>query len=649
MIPAPKPLAPPVIYGLLLSVLLVSAPHADHLPPWVTALCLMTLLWRTFLARRNLPLPNHWLLLAITVGGIAGLLIVYHTLFGQEAGVTLLVMLTSLKMMETRTARDATLVIYLACFDIITNFFYSQDIPTALFMLVTLLVIVTTWLHLQGAGLALKPRLRIAVVMLAQSIPLMLALFILFPRVQGPLWGLPQDDLAKTGLSDTMSPGSISKLSLSDEIAFRVAFKGTPPMREQMYWRGPVLSDYDGQTWTAGKGQTGRKPQLDAMSAQVEYSVMLEPHYKTWLFALEMPSRLPPAASMTYDFQLRQKDPVSSRLQYDVQSQLSYRANAEEDSFQLRYTLRLPGGLNPQARQLAQEWRTTYGTDEAIMLAALRHFNQQGFAYTLEPPPLGANAVDDFLFITRKGFCEHYASAFVFLMRAAGVPARVVTGYQGGELNDVGGYYIVRQSDAHAWAEVWLQGRGWVRVDPTAAVSPARVQSGLAAAVPGGGAQPLFGRPSSGWLLKLRLNLDLIAYHWNQWVLGYDSGRQFSLLSKLGLSDISWQKLALELAGVLALLIGLFALLMLRRLYAHTGDKTWGLYLKFCRKLEKAGVARAPHEGPHDFAARAARLLPGHAGAIADITARYVSLRYGQDAAPGALHALRRTIAAFKL
>ena len=642
-------LTTPVIYGIVLSVLMVSAPHAQHLPPWVSALCAAALLWRAYLARYNLALPKRWLLHIITIGGIGGLLIEFHTLFGQEAGVTLLVMLTSLKLIELRTARDAVLMIYLASFIIITNFFYSQSIPTALFMLATLLAIVTTWLHLQSSGLTLKPRLRIAALLLAQSIPLMLVLFILFPRVQGPLWGMPEQGLARTGLSDTMSPGSIAKLSLSDEIAFRVTFKGNPPLREQMYWRGVVLSEYDGHTWTRSRGQTGKAPQLDNLSNPVDYSVMLEPHDKTWLFALEMPTHVSIPSAMTSDFQLRQKERVTSRLRYDVQSHLSYRANASEEPFVLRYDALLPRGLNPRARELAEEWRKTYGKDETIMLAALQYFNKQGFVYTLEPPQLGANGIDDFLFLTRQGFCEHYSGAFVFLMRAAGIPARVVAGYQGGELNTLGNYYIVRQSDAHAWAEVWLQGRGWVRVDPTAAVSPARVRSGLAAAVPNNAALPLMTRTTSPWLLKLRFNLDLIAYQWNQWVLGYDTERQFSFLSRLGMTDISWRKLALQMASLMALLIGLFALLMLRRLYAHRTDEAQRLYLKFCRKLQKAGVARAAHEGPQDFAMRAANAKPDRALAIFDITQLYVALRYGQSADAEGLQALRRKVSAFEL
>jgi protein-glutamine gamma-glutamyltransferase len=541
-------------------------------------------------------------------------------------------------------------VIFLACFIIVTNFFYSQTIVTTLYMLATLLVIVTTWLHLQSAGMRLGPRLRAAGLLLAQGIPLMLVLFVLFPRVPGPLWGMPHDDLARTGLTDTMSPGSIAKLSLSDDIAFRVKFKDTPPLHEQMYWRGPVLAAYDGQSWTAGKGRTGRAPKIDDTSALVNYSVMLEPNYKTWLFALEMPVRVSVPAAMAYDFQLRQREPVSSREQYDVQSALTYRANVEEDPFLLRYALQLPEGIDPRARQLAAGWRAQYRSDEAVMLAALRYFNQERFSYTLDPPPLaGFNTIDAFLFDTRQGFCEHYASAFVFLMRAAGIPSRVVTGYQGGEFNALGDYFIVRQSDAHAWAEIWLAGRGWVRVDPTAAVSPARVRGGLAAAIPNAAQLPLMERTSSAWLLRIKFNLDMVAYQWNLWVLGYDSMKQMAFLGKLGMADVTWRKLAFYMLGLMGSLVATFALLMLWRLYERRTDEAQRLFLRFCRKLEKAGIRRDAHEGPRDFAARAAERLPRHAAAIADITARYVALRYEPGAPAEALNALRRTIAAFKL
>lgn len=637
--------------GLVLAVFMVSAPHVAHLPVWVSVVSALALAWRAFIARRGLALPPRWLRLAITLAGIAGVLAKYHTLYGQEVGVTLLVLFTALKLLETRDTRDATVVVYLSCFIIVTNFFYSQTILTALYMLVTLLVIVSAWLHLQSPGLARRARLRTSLLLLAQSIPLMLVMFILFPRVQGPLWGLPHDDLSQTGLTDTMSPGSMSRLSLSNEIAFRVTFKGMAPLREQMYWRGPVLSAFDGRNWTIGHGRAAHPPQLADTSNTVEYRVLMEPNYKRWLFALEMPGFISVQSEVSEDFQLRRNKPVTSRIQYDAYSYLGYRANVKEDPFVLRYDLQLPPGIDPRSRQLAQGWRDKYkGNPNTIMLAALDYFHRQGFVYTLQPPPLpGRDVVDEFMFGTRQGFCEHYASAFVFLLRAAGVPARVVTGYQGGQFNNLGGYYIVRQSDAHAWAEVWLPGRGWVRADPTAAVSPARLEAGLDGSVQGDDARSALDRKPPAWLLRLRFNFDLVAYQWDQWVLGYDSDRQFALLKRLGMADVSWRSLGLYLVGGLALLIGLFALLMLRGLYTGRVDAAQRQYLKFCRKLARAGATRAPHEGPRDFAARAARLLPAQAAAIEGITARYLRLRYGREVLPGELQALRRSIGAFKL
>ncbi len=639
----------PLIYGLLACVLLVSAPHAAHLPVWVSVLCAVLLGWRAYLARSGGQLPPYWLLLAITLAGMAGITIGFHTLFGREVGVTMLILLAALKLLELRSVRDAAVVIYLACFIIITNFFYSQSIPTALFMLATLLVIMATWVHLQTGALALRQRLRIAAALLLQAIPLMLVLFVFFPRVQGPLWGLPQDAYGSSGPDDRMSPGSLSKLSLSDAVAFRVMFSGKPPPRAQMYWRGPVLWEFDGRTWTPGRAAGSGVALLDSLNDPTDYTVTLEPHNKTWLFALEMPTRISVSAGMTADFQLWQKSPVNTRLRYNAHSQLSYRANAEEEQFQLQRALRIPPGLNPRARKLAAEWRASGNSEEAVIRAALNHFNRENFQYTLEPPLLGLNTVDDFLFETRKGFCEHYASGFVFLMRAAGIPARVVTGYQGAEYNDLGNYYIVRQSDAHAWAEVWLQGKGWVRVDPTAAIAPERVRRGLAAAMPDSASLPFLVRMQSPLLLKLRYNLDALTNQWNQWVLGYDPERQFAFLTRLGMESITLQKMALDMLAGVALLVGLFAMLMLRRLTARNNDAVQALYLKFCRKLEKGGVVRAAHEGPQDFAGRAMRLKPQHTGAIRDITSRYLALRYGGQTDSGALSALRRAIAAFKL
>ncbi|MDP2852386.1 MAG: DUF3488 and transglutaminase-like domain-containing protein, partial [Gallionella sp.] len=583
-----------LIYGLLLSILMVIAPHADHLPLWVSALCAALLVWRAYLTYTGNPLPKRWLLLLVTLASVGGILISFHTLFGREAGVTLLILLATLKFMELRSPRDATVLVYLACFIIITNFFYSQSIPTALYMLATLLVIVTTWVHLYAQTIALKPRSRIAATLLLQAIPLTLVLFILFPRVQGPLWGLPQDAFASSGLDDKMAPGSLSRLILSDEVAFRVSYADKPPRREQMYWRGPVLWHFDGRTWTPGRTAATVAPQFTDITQPIDYSVTLEPHNKTWLFALDVPERISVPANLTYDFQVVQNEPVKARLRYEARSHLSYRANLREAERQIQRALQLPPSLNPQALQLAADWRaqavaqTGGANDAAIVRAALAYFRQQNFQYTLEPPPLGIHGVDDFLFETRQGFCEHYASAFVFLMRAAHIPARVVTGYQGGEFNELGNYYIVRQSDAHAWTEVWLAGQGWVRIDPTAAIAPARVQRGLSAAVMNNAALPFMARNPPQWLLNLRLNWDTLANQWNQWVLGYNSERQFAFLTRLGMESVTWQKMAMNMAAGVGLLVALFALFMLRHLFARRPDKVQAAWLKLCRRLAKA-------------------------------------------------------------
>lgn len=642
-------LTAPLIYGLVACILLVSAPHADHLPLWISTVCVALLAWRTYLTYSGNSLPPRWLLLGITVACVLAIAFTFRTLFGREVGVTLLILLSTLKLLELRAVRDATVLIYLSCFIIITNFFYSQSIPTALFMLFTLLVIMATWVNLQTGDLELKPRLRIAGVLLLQAIPLSLIIFVLFPRVQGPLWGMPQDAYASSGLSDTMAPGTLSKLSLSDAVAFRVAFNDKVPPREQMYWRGPVLWDFDGTNWKRGHNATLQRPALTDTSAPVEYTVTLEPHNKPWLFALDMPLKLSIPADIAPDFQMLSKTPVTARIRYNASSALNYRANLDEPPHQLQRALALPQGLNLRSRQLAALWREQSTGPEAVMRTALAYFGQQGFEYTLEPPLLGVNGVDDFLFTTKKGFCEHYAGSFVVLMRAAGIPARVVTGYQGGEFNALGGYYVLRQYDAHAWAEVWLQDRGWVRIDPTAAISPARVQNGLNAALPNNATLPFLARTQSPFLLNLRYNLDAFTNQWNQWVLGYDTERQFAFLTRLGMEDITWQKLAMNMLAGVALLVGIFTLVMLRRLATRQTDAVQAAWLKVCRRLEKAGLPRAPHEGAMDYAARVSAARPDLSEDIYDLAARYASLRYGGETEKDGLTAFRDAVRAFKL
>ncbi|MBI4193827.1 MAG: DUF3488 domain-containing transglutaminase family protein [Betaproteobacteria bacterium] len=629
---------------------MVAAPHAVRLPWWITLLALMIVLWRVYLGRARLELPRKWLLLIVVMGVTAGVYLNYRTLFGRDAGVALLVVMLALKLLETRSQRDAALVVFLGYFLVITNFLFSQTIPTALYLLACVWVITAAMIDLNytqpPAGY--RNQWRTAGGLLVHSVPLMLALFLFFPRVPGPLWGLPHDAYTGvTGLSDTMSPGSLIDLTLSDAVAFRVEFKSTIPEPGQLYWRGPVMWNFDGYTWTAARRNYYREPQFQARSAPIEYAVTIEPHNQRWLFAIDLPGRVPPRAAASSDFQLRSFAPVTSRQRYEMSSYLDARYGLDEGEAGLRRALALPPGTNPRTAEFARGLRGRFADDKALIAEVLSMFRNESFFYTLSPPQLGNDPVDDFLFSTRRGFCEHYASAFAVLMRAAGIPARIVTGYLGGEVNPVGNYMIVRQADAHAWTEVWIRGEGWVRVDPTAAVSPQRVQTGIAAAVPRTDPLPFMVRGDYALLRQLRLAWDSVANGWNQRVLGYNQDRQRRLLAQVGIDDATWRTLAIVLAGASGLIVLSLAPFMLRRLRTRIDDPVKRAYLAFCAKLRRKGLPRDPAEGPSDYAMRLARGRPDLVPAVTAITRLYVALRYGAETNPALVRDLQRRVREF--
>jgi transglutaminase-like putative cysteine protease len=475
----------------------------------------------------------------------------------------------------------------------------------------------------------------------------MLVLFLLFPRVSGPLWGLPQDAYSGvSGLSDTMSPGSLSSLSLSDAVAFRVRFDSGIPPPNARYWRGPVMFDFDGHTWSTSRFIYGT-PRVSKTGAPISYTVTLEPHNKRWLFALDVPARAVPHSATGADFQIRSFTPVTNRMRYEMASFLDYTYGTDENAMALNRARLLPPGSNPRTIELAQTLRREFPDDRALMREILSIFREQRFFYTLTPPLLGQNPVDEFLFNTRRGFCEHYASAFAVLMRAAGVPTRVVTGYLGGEVNELGDYLIVRQADAHAWVEVWFPDQGWVRVDPTAAVSPLRVEAGISAAVPRTDPLPMLVRGDFELLRQLRFTWDLMANSWNQWVLGYTPERQRQLLVGMGIDDTTWYTLTAIMLVLAAIIVVILALFMLRRLRTHVGDPARAVYLRFCEKLRRKGLARSADEGPIDYAQRLERARPDLASPVLAITRLYVGLRYGAHSDPGSLDQLRRHVREF--
>ncbi len=637
------------ILWLTAAFLLAGAPHLLRIPTWITALVIVIAGIRLLQLRMRFTLPFRWLPALIGVVAAAGILLQYRTLFGRDAGVSLLVIMLALKLLETRNQRDGMLLGFLGCFLLVTNFLHSQTIPTAIYMLgcAWLLVALLIAMQFTGPWPGWRRPVQRAGLLILQGVPLMLVLFLLFPRIQGPLWGLPQDAYAGlSGLSDNMSPGSLNSLILSDAIAFRASFNGGIPAPKDLYWRGPVLWDYDGRTWRAPR-VVQRTDDLPEGSGGIEYTVTVEPHNKRWLFALEFPGQRPRRSMVTRDMQLLSYTPVRSRMRYDMVSHLGGAYGADDDRGVLLRALRLPADSNPRTAVFAQELRRKFPDDRNLVAEVLTRFRNENFVYTLSPPLLGEHPVDEFLFGTRRGFCEHYASAFTVLMRAAGIPARVVTGYLGGEINPVGEYILVRQADAHAWAEVWLANTGWVRVDPTAAVSPLRVERGIALALPRTDPLPIFVRGDYALLQRMRLTWDSITYTWNQWVLGYTPDRQRLFLSRLGFSEATWQTLAVVLvicAGIAVLIGTVFAL---RDLRSAGADAVKAAYDRFCRKLARHGLQRSATEGPRNFAQRAGKLHPEWSDAIAEITGLSVALRYGGESRPDTLQALKQRVRAF--
>jgi len=613
--------------GLIVSLVIVVAPHTERVPWWLTLLTAALYLWRIALQRVRGALPSRWLLLAVAGAAMVGVYAEYHTVFGRNSGIALLLVFSGLKLLEARTQRDATVTAFLCYFLVVTNFLYTQSIPTALAMCVALLAITTTLVGLSAAQRPLRANLRSSVLLLAHAAPAALVLFLLFPRVQGPLWGLPQDAYTGImGLSDSMTPGMLARVAQSDSIAFRAEFTGQPPPEPLLYWRGPVLWDFDGRTWREGRPEFAPFT-APRGGAHYRYSVVLEPHNHHWLFALETAASLPPHARFTDDGQILSRTPVRSRIRYTVTSAINPVSDPREDPALLRRALALPRGFDPRAVALAEQWRHASSSDEQILRHAIAYFRDQRFVYTLDAAPLGRNSVDDFLFETRSGYCEYFSSAFVFLMRAAGVPARVVTGYQGGDLNPYDHYLTVRQSDAHAWAEVFLTGRGWIRVDPTALAVPDSIAGGARRAVPRGEPLPFLWRPQFEWLRGLRYQWEALSNRWNLWVLGYNPERQRELMRYFGMHDTDWRQLTAVLFTVLGALTAVLLVWSLRQLVRP--DPVQRAWHAFCRKLGARGFARGPHEGPRDFSERAAAGLPNAGAAIRRIGTLYIELRYG--------------------
>ena len=650
-----------VLYSLMAAGVVVVAPHALELPPWVVAVFAAGAAWRYLCERLSWPHPRRLLRTAITLLIIVVVFRQYHTLLGRDPGMALLIVLLGLKFLEIKTARDYIVSLFLFYLVILGSFLYSQTIWLGAWALLAIMVGTAALMHLiQPTGLALSPRLRLSGVMLVKALPLMIIVYLLFPRISGTLWGLPADAYSGlTGMPDAIQPGSIRSLSQSSEIAFRATFDGVlPPMRD-FYWRGLVLVQTDGRGWNRIPASTTRGIAFVPHGEPQRYQVTLEPSNKPWMPVLGLPTGAPKDARLKSDFTVVHNEPIRDRLSYTLTSYLHYRTSRLDAVEQAR-DLQLPPRLSPRVRALAEQWRRQNHDPFQVAQAALDYFHRENFVYTLNPPLLGSDPVDQFLFDTRRGFCEHYASAFVTLMRAAGVPSRLVVGYLGGEINAAGNYLIVRQSDAHAWAEIWVPDRGWVRMDPTAAVAPERVELGIDAVrrLEERGVA-LGSLPTDAVLRALQLDWleravrqarwywDITNLTWFRWVVDYGKERQERFLASLGLMDISWNRmLRLALGG--AMLLALLYVSLLRR-PGKSADPALALYLRFCRKLARAGLVRAPHEGALDFARRCSHRRPDLKERIDVITRRYTRARYGQSSDAQEWRDLKNNVAAFKV
>jgi len=633
------PLSPSVSL-ILLSVIAVLLPLVPHLPIWLSVLCVCLIVWRLLHDLGRLPLPGRFLRLVLILFALAGLLFSYYTLFGRTAGSAFLALLLCMKLLEMHAQRDRMVVIFLACFMVVIGFLFSQSIFTGVYMLFEAVLLTTALISINhrpspyvAQQTLYKDYSRLAVIMLLQAAPLALALFVLFPRVPGPLWGMPEDvGGATTGLSEEMSPGRISQLSNNDAVAFRVKFNGKVPPQSELYWRGPVLWNFNGYDWNAPKSQflLRLESEFEKTDPPIDYTITLEPHQQRWLFALDLPAMLPPRTRMSAELQILSLQPVDKVTRYELRSYTRYRIEPNASPYLQRY-LTLPAGIAPRTQQMIQAWQQESINNFKLIQTALDYFRNEAFYYSRQAPLLFDDPVDEFLFQTRKGYCEHFASAFTVMMRHAGIPARVVTGYQGGEMNPLSDYMIVRQSDAHAWSEVWLAGQGWLRVDPTSVIPPERIEN----------TEDLLRRQTQasterqlielGWLghsvRQAHYAWDAMNNRWNQWFIGFNEKRQLALLSSLGMPNINWQGMTLLLFVLLSGVLLLFGFYLLRHSKPLL-DPASRLYQHFLIKIEKLGFTKQDNESALDFAARIKASRQDLANEIDNITHVYNKLRY---------------------
>jgi len=639
---------------LLLAITFILLPHIDRIPIWMTVFCGLLIVWRILFEMGRIPNIPRLFKLFLTIAGTLGVSMSFHTLAGREAGSALLLLMLCLKLAELHAARDIYQCMFLGYFVVVVGFLFSQSIWMGGYMAVVILLITASLIAYSHGGkstlsLSLSHYLKISAKLILQALPVALLIFLLFPRLPGPLWSLPEDGYsARTGLSDTMSPGNISRLTDSYAVAFRAKFEKLPERVDNLYWRGLVLWYYDGRTWSNPNAKINKHYNLayNAVGDRLNYTITLEPHDKQWLFAVDLPAQIPFESYITPEFQLMANEPVNQLIRYHLSSYTKYQL--ERNNPPLARYATLPVRVAPRAEKLVKQWQKNITKPRKLVQKALDYFKNEPFYYSRKPPPLGDNPVDEFIFESRKGFCEHYASSFAVLMRLAGIPARVVMGYHGAELNPISDYVIVRQSNAHAWVEVWLDDSGWVRVDPTAVIPENRVENvdDLSRIQPLS-RRVLLAKADLTWLSENLRQLgflwDAANNRWNQWVIGFNDEKQRDLLAWLGMknSDGYSQVVLLAVSVVVILVIAALFLLRSQRIKQSRVQR---IYERFCLSMAKRGVIRRANEGALDFSARIVQKYPHLKDTVSEITQDYYQIRYAGASAAKKIPRMKRNL-----
>jgi transglutaminase-like putative cysteine protease len=639
------------LHWVLAALAVAAAPHVTHMPYFVTLQLLAVMTWRAAAARLDWPMPPRWLRLLAVLVATLGVFATYRTINGIEAGTSLLVLMAAVKLLETRDSRDLTVLVFIAYFLAYAALLRDQHLPQLPWLLASAAVTTAALMrvHAGTAGDSWREIAKRTLALLLQAVPLACLLFLLFPRLPGPFWGVNVNESARTGLGDEMTPGDVSDLSASGEVAFRVHFFTAVPPPVQRYWRGPVLHEFDGRSWRRPRAQVFPDQDVTVHGEAADYQVTLEPHARRWVLALDLPVSWPEGeVSRAYDFTLLSARPVNQVTAYRLKSYPGYTAGTALPESLRRKDLSLPTDTNLRAVALGRTLAAHNSRPEGVVRDMLRMFREQPFVYTMQPPRLADNAVDEFLFSTRKGFCEHYASAFTVVMRAAGIPARVVTGYQGGEFNPFGGYLIVRQSDAHAWSEVWIEGRGWLRVDPTAAVAPERIERGLVGAVAADEPVPGRLRDSSALWAQVALSWDSVNDFWNEHVVRFNESAQMDLLERLGVDEPDWRALGLGLTASLAAFFVALSVYLGWRFRRPPRDWPARLHEVVAERLRRRGLEPGRVESPVAFLDRAAAACPDLAPQLRDIRGIYAALRYGPRPRPDDLRRLKFLVNALR-